>query len=308
MHILITGAAGFVGSALSQRLLTEAAQGGVKVTLLDMSVEATDHREARVINGSLSDEVVLREALAYGVDTVYHLASVPGGTAERDYAAGSSVNLYGTLKLIDMCASQTHPARFVFASSIAVYGETLPTPMNEAVSAKPATSYGAHKLVAEIALADAIRRGRLTGCSLRLPGVVARPTGPSGLVSAFMSDIFWAMRDRRRIIVPVSSEATSWWISRARCVDNLLHAGAVDAPALRAPTYQMPVLRLSIAQVLNALSTRFNIDWSEFVTFEPNARIEALFGSYPALETPEAEAAGFRSDGTIHDLMARTFG
>jgi nucleoside-diphosphate-sugar epimerase len=307
MHILVTGAAGFVGSALSERLLGDAALTQARVTLLDMSVEDTGHPNARSISGSLSDEEVLREAFADGVDTVYHLASVPGGMAERDYLLGSSVNLYGTLKLIDMCAAQASVPRFVFASSIAVYGEALPSPMSEEVSAKPATSYGAHKLITEIALADAIRRGELTGCSLRLPGVVARPPGPSGLVSAFMSEMFWALRDGRRITIPVSSEATAWWISRERCVDNLLHAGTADTSILRAATYQMPVLRLSIRQVLDALSSRFNVDWSDLVTFEPNPRVQALFGSYPVLSTPAAESAGFRSDGTVQQLLASIF-
>ncbi|RKT20352.1 nucleoside-diphosphate-sugar epimerase [Paraburkholderia sp. RAU2J] len=308
MHILITGAGGFVGSALSEKLLSDATLAHARITLLDMSVEATSHPNVRVINGSLSDEAVLRESFKDSVDTVYHLASVPGGTAERDPALGSSVNLYGTLKLIDKSAAQANPPRFVYASSIAFYGETLPSPMNEDVSAQPATSYGTHKLITEIALADAIRRGTLTGCSLRLPGVVARPPGPSGLVSAFMSDVFWALRDGRRITIPVSREATGWWISRERCVDNLIHAGTADTSTLRASTYQMPVLQLSIKQVLDALSTHFNADWSDLVTFEPNPRVEALFGSYPALGTPEAESAGFRNDGTVQQLLARIVG
>ncbi|CAB3809018.1 NAD-dependent epimerase/dehydratase family protein [Paraburkholderia fynbosensis] len=308
MHILITGAGGFVGTALSKKLLSDATLAHARITLLDMSVEATSHPNVRVVSGSLSDEAVLRESFEDSVDTVYHLGSVPGGTAERDPALGRGVNLYGTLKLIDKSASQAAPPRFVFASSIEVYGETLPSPMSENVSPKPATSYGTHKLITGLALADAIRRGTLTGCSLRLPGVVARPPGASGLVSAFMSDIFWALRDGRRITVPVSREATGWWISRERCVDNLLHAATADTSILRASTYQMPVLQLSIKQVLDALSTRFNVDWSDLVTFEPNPRVEALFGSYPALSTPEAESAGFRNDGTVQQLLARIFG
>lgn len=305
MHILVTGAGGFVGSLLSRRLLDDAALAHTSVTLLDMSIESTSFPNARIINGSLSDESVLRDAFADGVDTVYHLASVPGGAAERDPELGSSVNLHGTLRLIEMSAAQAAPARFVFASSIAVYGETFPAPMNEGASAKPATSYGAHKLIAEIALSDAIRRGKLTGCSLRLPGVVARPPGPSGLVSAFMSDIFWALRDGRQITIPVSSKATGWWISRLQCVENLIHAGTVGSSTLRASTYQMPVLHLSIRQVLEALSVRFDVDWSDLVRFEPNPPVEALFGSYPAFSTQEAECAGFRSDGTVQQLLAR---
>jgi nucleoside-diphosphate-sugar epimerase len=120
MHILITGAGGFFGSLLAERVLNNAAFAHARVTLFDMSIEPNSFPNARIINGSLSDESVLRDAFADGVDTVYHLASVPGGTAERDHPLESSVNLYGTLKLIYKSATQTTPARFVFASSIAV--------------------------------------------------------------------------------------------------------------------------------------------------------------------------------------------
>lgn len=308
MHVLITGAAGFVGSALARKLLAEAHESGASVTLLDITLDQPSQSGARAVEGSFADRTVLREAMSDGVDTVYHLASIPGGAAERDHELGKRVNLDGTLELIHLCAAQSRPARFVFASSVAVYGEKLPAQMDETASCKPATSYGAHKQIGEIALADAVRRGRLTGCSLRLPGVVARPQGNSGLVSAFMSDIFWALRAGQPITIPVSRTATAWWISRECCVDNLLRAGTTEAGNLRVPTYQMPVLRLSMEEVLVALAARFGAQWSDLVTFEPDARIEALFGSYPVLRTPEAEVAGFRNDGTVEELVNRVFG
>jgi hypothetical protein len=61
-------------------------------------------------------------------------------------------------------------------------------------------------------------------------------------------------------------------------------------------------------EVLVALAARFGAQWSDLVTFEPDARIEALFGSYPVLRTPEAEVAGFRNDGTVEELVNRVFG
>jgi nucleoside-diphosphate-sugar epimerase len=75
----------------------------------------------------------------------------------------------------------------VFASSVAVYGALGPDHVHESQPPRPALSYGAHKLMAEIELADLSRRGTLDAVSLRLPGIVARPPSESGHGSAFMS-------------------------------------------------------------------------------------------------------------------------
>ncbi|AOJ94831.1 hypothetical protein WK22_17730 [Burkholderia multivorans] len=69
----------------------------------------------------------------------------------------------------------------------------------------------------------------------------------------------------------------------------------------------MPVLRLSIGELLNALGERFGRERLDLVRFEPQPRVQALFGSYPVLRTPIAEAAGFRNDGSVQDLLARIF-
>lgn len=311
MHILITGAAGFVGQALVRRLLrtnaVERADSATTITLLDVSLETVSDSRVRVVEGNLTDPELLADAVGDGVDTVYHLASVPGGAAERDYALGRAVNLDGTARLIELCEGQRQPPRFVFASSIAVYGDSFPAFVDESTPPRPATSYGTQKLIGEFLVSDATRRGWIDGCSLRLPGVVARPPGPSGLVSAFMSEIFWAMRDGIRITLPVSPSATAWWISRERCVDNLLHAGTISSDRMSNRTFLMPVLRLSVGQILESLAQRFGSERLALVDFNPDSRVEALFGSYPPLATPLAELAGFRSDSDVREMFERIF-
>lgn len=311
MHILVTGAGGFVGQQLVRRLLADHSaadsDSALSVTLLDVSVGPVVDSRTRVMEGDLTDPTLMRDAMSGAVDVVYHLASVPGGAAERDYELGRRVNLDGTARLLEEAGALATVPRFVFASSIAVYGDRFPSEMDESSPARPATSYGAQKLIGEILVADATRRGTVQGCSLRLPGVVARPAGPSGLVSAFMSNMFWAMRDGTAITLPVSESATAWWISQERCVDNLLHAGNVEFSQLSRGTYLMPVLRLSMTDVLEALAARFGRDRLSLISFAPEPKVEALFGSYPSLSTHSAELAGFRSDGTVSELISRIF-
>ncbi|MBU9133424.1 NAD-dependent epimerase/dehydratase family protein [Burkholderia multivorans] len=308
-HVVVTGAQGFVGRALVNRLLADGlgARAVSKLTLLDTAFDGP-HPDARVtqLTGSIADANVRAQAYAMPVDAVFHLASIPGGAAERNYALGRAINLDATLGLLEDLRGQARAPRFVFASTVAVYGDQLPEIVDERTLPAPALSYGAHKLMGEALVADATRLGWVQGCSLRLPGVVARPGDGVGMMSAFMSQLFWKLSANETLTVPVSPEGVAWWISVGACVDNLLHAATVDAKHFNARrSYQMPVLRLTVAEVVDALAARFGKERKALVTYTPDPFIERLFAAYPPLLTPEAEQLGLRHDGNVEQLIAR---
>jgi len=311
VRVLVTGAGGFVGSALVERLLCEgiAAAGDVSELVLVDQHPGLMHDDARVTSlaGDFSDSPTLERLLAKPVDVVFHLASMPGAQAERDPAEGDRVNLWGTLALFGRLAKQVtehgRAARIVFASSVAIYGDTLPAAIDEHTAPRPTISYGVHKLVGEQVLADWTRRGRLDGRSLRLPGIVARKERSAGHGSAFMSEIFRAAQAREAYICPVAPSATVWWMSRVCCVDNLLHAARLPPDNLHAErVWTPPVLRLSVSEVLDALIRRFG---RVEIDFTPVEWIERLFGRQPPLVDHRAIEAGFHHDGTIDALVDR---
>ncbi len=309
-HILVTGANGYVGRALSLKLKEQ----GHRLTLLDQSFQgAPGFGDAHLVQGSFSEPATLDEALHAPVDIAYHLASVPGSLAERYYELGYQVNLHGTLALAHRLANQGmeagHRTRLVFASSVAVYGDLAGSAISENHLPVPCISYGAHKLMIEIALADLSRRKLLDAISLRLPGIVARPPTESGHGSAFMSLIMHKMAAGQPYQCPVGPEATAWWMSLPCCIANLMHAGGMDS-ALFPPdrTWQLPVLHLSIQQVLDALEQRFGETARGQISHAPDPVIEALFGRYPAMHTPQAEAAGFMHDKNAVRLVAAALG
>ncbi len=308
-HVVVTGSEGFVGQVLVRRLLAQGldGQGLTRLTLLDTHFAAA-HPDARVVQlaGSIADEELRQRAYARPVDAVFHLASVPGGAAEKQYELGRRINLDAALGLLEDLRPQSRPPRFVFASTIAVYGEHLPPVVDEQTLPNPGLSYGAHKLAGEYLVADATRRGWVQGCSLRLPGVVARPGDAAGMMSAFMSQLFWKLAAGEPITVPVSADGVAWWISVGACVDNLLHAATVD-PARMNPrrSYQMPVLRFAVGELVEALAARHGADRRALVRYAPDPFIQRLFASYPPLRTPEAEALGLKHDGDIHTLIRR---
>ncbi|MES2260970.1 MAG: NAD-dependent epimerase/dehydratase family protein [Pseudomonadota bacterium] len=309
MHVMITGANGFVGRHLAERLLAEGVNGHQlsALTLLDVCFNAApfDKRVGQLA-GSISDEALLRQAFATPVDVIFHLASVPGGAAERDFSLGLEVNLQATIALLECARRQAVAPRLIYASSIAVYGTNLPERIDDSTPMRPHLSYGAHKRASEILIEDYSRRGWGDGRIVRLPGIVARPPSPSGLLSAFMSDVFWSLAAGVRFLCPVSAAATSWWMSVGCCVDNLMHAAALMPEQVESRRdYTLPVLRFSMGALIDGLAARYGADRLALVDYEPVASLEAGFGAQPPLDASAAQAIGFRHDGSLEALIER---
>ncbi len=306
MNILVTGADGFVGRVLVQRLLTDAhalATPLRQLVLVDkqFNMPINDPR-AQCVIGSFGDVAVLQRT--ENIDLAFHLASIPGGAAEQNYELGQQVNLYDTLALFDALRKQPRPPVVVFASTIAVYGSPLPPVVDAVTPARPTLSYGAQKLMGEIALQDLSRRGSLDGRALRLPGIVARPLQPSGLISAFMSDIIRLLAAGQPFTCPVSPNAVAWWMSAQCCVDNLIHAAQLPAEKLGGQrVWQLPALRFAIGQLVQTLSELFGEDRLSLARYQPNENVEAGFGRFPPLDASPAQAMGFRDDDSIAQLV-----
>ncbi|SDT34052.1 Nucleoside-diphosphate-sugar epimerase [Pseudomonas asplenii] len=306
MRVMVTGANGFVGRQLVNRLLETGQLRGrciEALLLLDQRLDGLpDDERLRRHYGSVTEPALLRRVLADGVDVVFHLVSVPGGAAEAQYELGYQVNLQASLELLNQLRNPLCPPVLVYASSVAVYGGELPVRMDEDHPTSPQLSYAAHKRMVEIALQDLARRGEVDGRALRLPGIVARAREPNGLRSAFMSDLLHAYAAGEAYTCPVSPEACAWWMSARCCVDNLLHAAELEKPGSQR-IWQLPVLQLSIAQVLTALAASFGDANRERIDFAPDPQLEALFGRYPPLRTPLARELGFGHDGSVANLL-----
>lgn len=169
--------------------------------------------------------------------------------------------------------------------------------MSEDCVPRPTISYGAHKLMTEILLADLSRRGEIDARSLRLPGVVARPASASGHGSTFMSFLFHKAVARERYVCPVSGDATAWWMSLTTCVANLVPAARLD-PAAMPPSrvWQLPVLHARVGDILATLADQLGPESISGFRFVPDVTVENLFGRFPILSAPGAKAAGSISD------------
>ena len=307
MNILVTGANGFIGRALTARLCAGGGPAFERLTLLDQHFDAPPPSPAvTLVAGSFADPAIVARAVQDGIDLVFHLAGVTSRQAEVEFEAGRACNIDGTFALIDALRAQGNCPVLVFASSIAVFGRPLPDHVDDETLPLPSLSYGAQKLIAETMLADYSRRGWIDARAMRLPGILARPRRPNGPLSAFWSDLIHALRAGEPFICPVSAQATVWLMSVGRCVDNLLHAGALPAMRLtQRRAWNLPALRLSVAELAEAVSATFGVDVRRLLSYAPDEQLEAQFGRLPPLAAPLAESLGFRHDGTARVFVER---
>ncbi len=327
---VVTGAAGFLGSALVRALqshdaadaslvLTDRALASAGADDAGATGDDTDARRAteptltnaaatRRQPGDITDPRLLEQLFAEPVTTVYHLAGIVSGAAEADYEGGRRVNLDATLALLERCrlqAARGGPVvRLVYASSIAVFGTPLPRRLDDDSAPAPTLSYGTHKRACELLIDDATRRGFVDGRALRLPGVVVRPPLSNGALSGFNSDVIREPLAGRGYVCPVTPEATIWITTLDDAIGNLRRLGAVDGTAIgphRATT--SPSLALSIATIVRALD-RSTPGASGLVDYAAQEAIEAQFGRWPLdCAFDKGRALGLTFPASIDDVI-----
>jgi len=151
MKVLVTGAAGFIGSHVVQHLLLN---GMEVVALDDLSGGFLDNvpRGAKWVQGSVTDVALLKNLFENeGFDYVYHLAAYAAeGLSHFIRRYNYETNLIGSVNLINLSILY-HVKCFVFTSSIAVYGANQ-LPMTEDMIPQPEDPYGVSKYAVELDL------------------------------------------------------------------------------------------------------------------------------------------------------------
>lgn len=227
---LVTGGAGFIGSHLVSRLVSD----GRPVRVLDNFATGRPEALALVlpmidlIEGDIRDDEAVARAMR-GVDTVYHLAaqiSVPRSI--EDPQETIDVNVTGTLKLLQ-AATRAGCRRLVFSSTCAVFGDAGGSATDETAIPRPLSPYAVSKLTGEQLCGVFTHNHGLETVSLRYFNVFGPGQNPGSAYAAAIPRFVSALRAGVPPVVFGDGEQTRDFVS----VDDVVTANllAADVPA-----------------------------------------------------------------------------
>jgi nucleoside-diphosphate-sugar epimerase len=313
MHILITGAAGMIGRKLTARLAKNGGLNGKAVntlTLIDVvASQAPKGFSGKVdaVTGDLPAPGVAAKAVAGRPDVVFHLAGVVSGEAETDFEKGYRVNLDGTRALLEAVrlAGGGYKPKFVFTSSIAVFGAPFPEAIPDDFHLTPLTSYGTQKAMSELLLADYTRRDFLDGVGIRLPTIVVRPGKPNKAASGFFSGIIREPLAGQEALLPVADSVIHWHASPRSAVGFLSHAAGLSRSDLgNRINLTMPGVCCTVGEQIAALKRVAGDRVASRIRRAPDELVERIVAGWPRrFDARRALALGFKVEATFDDII-----
>jgi D-erythronate 2-dehydrogenase len=313
MHILIAGAAGMIGRKLTARLVADKALDNKpidRLTLLDTGPpERPGNFAGRVdaVAADIADPAAARVAFAGRPDVIFHLAAVVSGEAELDFEKGLHANFDGSRALLEAirAVGDGYRPRFVFSSSIAVFGAPFPESIPDDFALTPLTSYGTQKAMVELMLADYSRRGFVDGVGIRLPNIVVRPGKPNKAASGFFSSIIREPLNGEEAVLPVDDGVRNWHASPRAAVSFLLHAATLDGKDL-APRINltMPGVCCTVAEQIAALRRIAGDKVAARIRRAPDPLVQRIVAGWPSRFDPRrALALGFKAEASFDEII-----
>jgi len=313
MRIVITGAAGFLGSRLARAVLERGtltdASGNPRpvrqLVLTDVSPPKLADSRILAVTGDLTDPALLERVVSPDTDSIFHLAAVVSGQAEAEFDTGMRVNLDATRALLERCRKLARPPKFVFASSLAVFGGALPDPVPDDAVLTPQTSYGTQKAIGEMLVYDMTRKGYIDGRSLRLPTITVRPGKPNQAASSFASGIIREPLSGVDAICPVARD-TRVWVSSPRTVIANFIVGH-EAPAAKfahTRSVNVPGILTSVGEMVAALRRIAGDAVADRVKWQLDPAIDRIVQTWPARFAPVlGPALGMRADSDFDSIV-----
>ena len=307
MHILITGAGGFLGQFLAKELLSDPSHTLLLTDVVDIPIPpgAKNSQNVKTMKADLSTDC--SKIITKDLDAAYVFHGIMSAGSEANFDLGMKVNLDATRSLLEAIRHTKPGLRVIYASSQAVYGEPLPEVVDESVVPTPQGSYGAEKLICETLINDYTRRGFIDGVSMRFPTVSVRPGKPSQAASSFISGIIREPLAGQECVVPIKDRSfPSWVCSPATLIHNLVFALTMPSDALPSHkrTVNAPGISVTVQDMLDVLAKVGGEDKLKLVKEESDPELERILRSWASnFDNKLALSVGMKKDGSFEDAV-----
>ncbi len=294
---MVTGAAGEIGQALIKGLAERSRNPILSLDLQPLPENLrslTAHFQGDIMDANLLSRLVSE----YEIDTIYHLAALLSTRGEFTPEAAHKVNVEGTLTLLRLAAEQSEwrgePVKFIFPSSIAVYGMPDLETKNDYTRVRewewnyPRTMYGCNKLYCEqlgtyysrhYRQLAADRPVMLDFRSVRFPGLISAFTIPSGGTSDYGPEMLHAAAKGVKYACFVREDVRIPFMVMPDAVKSLILLTEAPRQALGRLVYNVTSFSLSAAEFRNQVLKAFP---QAEICFEPDTKRQAIVDSWPA--------------------------
>jgi nucleoside-diphosphate-sugar epimerase len=313
MKLLITGGAGFIGARLARALLARGRLDGRpldRIVLADQFAPPADLLADSRVEARTGPLLALCAALAQDrFDGVFHLATAVSVECEADFELGLRSNLDTTRALLDALRAAGNAPRFVFSSSVAVFGPDDSNPMPPLVRddtlPTPQTSYGTHKLICEHLVSDYTRKGFIDGRSARLNTVTVRPGRPNGAASSFFSGIIREPLAGQEAVLPVDPQVSHPVSSPSATVEGLIAVYEASREALGGrAALNLPALNVRVSDMLDALEAVAGPATRALVKPVPDPTIQRIVGGWSkGAVAARAQRLGLKPEHEFADII-----
>lgn len=316
MKILVTGSGGMIGRKLVEKLANDKKLGGKDITAMTL-VDVVESpipegcpKDTKTLVTDFSERGVANTLITERPDVIFHLAAIVSGDAEANFEKGYKINFNGTWALLEAVRQEgeksPYKPRFVFASTLAVFGPPFPDPITDDFALTPTTSYGTQKAMTELLLADYSRKGYLDGVGVRLPTICIRPGKPNKAASSFFSGILREPLAGQEAPLPVGNDVRHWFASPRAAVGFFVNAATIDTSSLgprRSMT--MPGVSATVGEQIEALRKAAGDKAVALIKRVDDPFVQKIVLGWAGRYEPKlATSMGFKAEKNFDEIIA----
>jgi nucleoside-diphosphate-sugar epimerase len=303
-RILITGAAGQIGSELTLILRKKYGSGNVLATDIktQISPKLRDSGPFQCLD-VLDREAIAKTIKEFQADTIYHLSAILSASGENKPQLAWNVNLNGTFHILE-AARENNLIRVFVPSSIAAFGPETPrlnTPNNTIL--KPRTMYGLTKVAGELLGEYYVRRFNLDVRGCRYPGIISHQTLPGGGTTDYAVAIFYEAVKNKSYKCFLRPDTRLPMMYMPDCLKATLELMEADFSALKHHAdFNIAAMSFSAGELAAEIKKHIP---GFTVTYEPDYR-QAIAESWPETidDSASREEWGWRPDYDLAKMTA----